>query len=237
MAIEPFLAMTAAEIENSSILPSKICWMACHFSPYGTGLSNLPRSLPEGSLLILNDRTPIHGHDPVQIEQELKSCSDSCAPIALLLDFQRQGCKETAALVRHLLQTLPYPVVVSDIYAGEQECPVFLPPVPPSAGLESHISLWESRDIWLELGLDGEELRLTEEGCTATSLPNFSPPEKFHRDERLHCGYHIEVGEDVRFTLWRTMDDLRALMAEAEKLGISNFVGLYQELGHFPVRK
>lgn len=234
MAIDPFLAMTAAEIENNSILPSKIGWMACHFSPYGTGLSNLPRQLPESSLLILNDRTPIHGHDPERIAAQLSECIRGLHCAALLLDFQRPDCAETAALIQHLLQALSCPVVVSDVYAKALDCPVFLPPVPPSAGLGTHISLWEGRDIWLEIGLDGEELRLTEEGCTATSLPHFSPPEEGHRDERLHCRYHIGMGEDIRFTLWRTLEDLQALMAEAEKLGISNFVGLYQELEQLP---
>ena len=46
MAIRPFLAMTAAEIRGTETLPPKTAWMACHFSPYSTGLSNLPKDLP-----------------------------------------------------------------------------------------------------------------------------------------------------------------------------------------------
>ena len=46
MAITPFLAMTAAEFRKKEDLPDKIAWMACHFSPYGLGLSNLPQRLP-----------------------------------------------------------------------------------------------------------------------------------------------------------------------------------------------
>ena len=60
MAIAPFLAMTAAEMQNSSQLPPKIAWMACHFSPYGLGLSNLPKELPSDSLLMVDDITPPH---------------------------------------------------------------------------------------------------------------------------------------------------------------------------------
>ena len=71
MAIRPFLAMTAAEIRNTAILPSRTAWMACHFSPYGRGLSNIPSVLEEGSLLILDDITPIRGHDPEVITQQL----------------------------------------------------------------------------------------------------------------------------------------------------------------------
>ena len=58
MAIAPFLAMTAAETRNHSVLPPKIAWMACHFSPYGLGLSNLPQRLPPHALLLLDDITP-----------------------------------------------------------------------------------------------------------------------------------------------------------------------------------
>ena len=71
MAIAPFLAMTGAEMRNNSFLPEKIAWMACHFSPYGLGLSNLPRSLPPGSLLMVDDITPIGKHDPSIILDQL----------------------------------------------------------------------------------------------------------------------------------------------------------------------
>ena len=52
MAMDVFLAMTAAEICGNRNLPANLGWMACHFSPYGTGLSNLPKQLPPSSLLI-----------------------------------------------------------------------------------------------------------------------------------------------------------------------------------------
>ena len=71
MAMARYLAMTAAEMMGGAPLPGKTAWMACHFSPYSTGLCNLPAALPPGSLLILNDRTPIHGHDPERICREL----------------------------------------------------------------------------------------------------------------------------------------------------------------------
>jgi hypothetical protein len=37
------------------------------------------------------------------------------------------------------------------------------------------------------------------------------------------------VGENIRFTLFRTEQDLLDLLAEAKHLGISRAVGLYQE--------
>ena len=230
MALTRYLAMTAAEIANCTEFPPHIGWMACHFSPYGTGLSNLPRQLPDGSLLILNDRTPIHGHNPGQVAAQLSECIDELHCAALLLDFQRPDCKETAALIDYLLTALSCPVVVSDIYAEGFHCPVFLPPVPPSVGLETYVDRWKGRDIWMEIGLDGEQIRLTEDGATVTPLPHFVPPDMGHFDKTLHCHYQIEVHEDIRFTLWQTKEDLNTIISEAEELGVFSIVGLYQEL-------
>ena len=71
MVLPLYLAMTAAEMYAVSSLPEKVAWMACHFSCYGTQLSNCPDSLPEGSMLIVNDRTPPAKHDPQRIIQQL----------------------------------------------------------------------------------------------------------------------------------------------------------------------
>lgn len=229
MAIEPFLAMTAAEIANSTELPSKIGWMACHFSPYGTGLSNLPKALPKGSMLILNDRTPIHGHDPKQIAQELALCMDTFDCSSLLLDFQYPGCAETAALICYLSDALDRSLVVSEPYARNFEYPVFLPPVPPSCPLEEHIRPWTGRDIWLEISTDGESIALTEQGANVTPLPRFLSPGEGFFDTKLHCHYKIEVDENILFTLWRTRENLNVLIREAEELGVKGTVGLYQE--------
>ena len=74
MPIAHYLAMTAAEMAGNSVLPDRMAWMACHFSPSGVGLSNLPHWLPPGSLLILDDSTPIHDHDPQRVASELSAC-------------------------------------------------------------------------------------------------------------------------------------------------------------------
>ena len=91
MAIRPFLAMTAAEIQGTETLPPKTAWMACHFSPYSTGLSNLPKALPPGSMVILDDITPIHGHDAEAIAAQLRSRLEEIECSGVLLDFQRPG--------------------------------------------------------------------------------------------------------------------------------------------------
>ena len=79
MTLPMHLAMTAAELACCDSLPSHPAWMACHFSPYGTGLSNLPEHLPEGALLILNDRTPVFGHDPQVICAQLHQIYEASA--------------------------------------------------------------------------------------------------------------------------------------------------------------
>ena len=230
MAIMPFLAMTAAEIAKKEALPEKLAWMACHFSPYGLGLSNLPRTLPPGSLLMVDDITPIRGHDFRIILDQLAERTEALNCSGILLDFQRPGSEETAALVAVLTQDLPCPVAVSHLYAGAGSFPVFLPPVPLSVPPEDHLAPWQGREIWLELALDGEEIIVTAEGAAFTHLPYPSPSEMGFRDEALCCHYRcIQEEDSVKFLLWRTEEDLEKLMKKAEDSGITSAVGLYQE--------
>ncbi len=229
MAIPLYLAMTAAEFSTCTALPEKIAWMACHFSAYGTSVSNLPRTLPEGSLLILNDRTPVHGHDPHRIADALAQAAAELKCSGVLLDFQRPGCEETAKIAK-ALQALPCPVCVSECYAQALPCPVFLPPVPPHRPISEHLAPWAGREIWLEAALEGEELTLTESGCHISS-PGVPIQNPEHTDEALFCRYRIAVEERcARFFLYRSRDDLAALLDAAGKLGVSRAVGLWQEL-------
>lgn len=230
MALPLYLAMTAAEIRAKTALPSKLSWMACHFSPYGTGLSNLPRNLPEGTMLILNDRTPIHGHDRALITEELSALVTELRCDSVLLDFQRPGIEETAALANTIVTELPCPVGVSEQYARGLTCPVFLPPVPPDTPLAEHLRPWQDREIWLEAALAGQVITLTEAGSSATPLPHSASPEDGFRDDALHCHYRIEVDESARFTLFRTPQDLSELLEEAAQYEVTRAVGLYQEL-------
>lgn len=234
MAIAPFLAMTAAEFCAAPTPPSKIAWMACHFSPYGLGLSNLPKELPPGSLLMVDDVTPPYRHDPAFIAEQLSMRADVLQCSGILLDFQRGGCSETQSMVKHLISALPYPVVVSECYAQDLDCPVILSPVPPSAPLEEYLLPWKGRKIWIELGLEGEILTLTESGCQVTPFPHPDLEVEGFRDEALYCHYSIQTEEtSARFTLWRTQDDLMKLLEETESMGIKGVVGLYQELDRY----
>ena len=231
MAIRQYLAMTASEIAAASPLPPQIAWMACHFSPYGMGLSNQPHKLPKGSLLILNDRTPIHLHDPLLVACQLSSLLQRLSCAGLLLDFQRPGCEELGTLCAFLADTLPYPVAISSLYARYADSPVFLPAAPCHIPLEKYIAPWQGREVWLELALDCQELLLTSQGCRILNIPHPGDTASFHQDERLHCHYRPQVTPgSAMFTLLRTHEDLTDLTSQAEALGITTTVGLYQEL-------
>ena len=226
MALPLYLAQTAAEFTACSHRPPELAWMACHFSPYGTGLSNLPPTLPPDAMVILNDRTPIRGHDPQTILAQLTQLQ----PARLLLDFQRPVCSEAAALAEFLSREMPCPVGVSDGYAQGLSCPVFLPPVPLDVPLAAHFAPWQGREIWLEAALGGLSYAVTAKGAQALPLP--CPPENGQLDPVLHCHYRITLSEtQAEFALWRTREDLDALLEQAQAQGAVLAVGLWQELG------
>ncbi len=230
MALPLYLAMTAGEIQENSDLPPKLGYMACHFSPYGTGLSNLPNRLPAGSLLILNDRTPIRGHDPELIRAQLEHVLSHNGCRGLLLDFQQPEREETAALATRLAHSLPCPVGLSHHYEDAGDGPVFLPPPPPDIPLAEYLQPRKGREIWLEAALDTLVLSVTDQGCTSSPLPRPVLRDGFP-DRKLHCHYQITEHTDrVDFTLFRTREDLTSLLAEAENLGVAMAVGLWQEL-------
>lgn len=235
MAITRYLAMTAAEIDTAHTLPPALGYMACHFSPYSTGLSNIPRHLPPGSMLILTDRTPIHGHDPSLIARQLTDAMAELDCHRLLLDLQRPDVEETRQLVAHLVSALPILPGVSAPYAGSLNCPVLVPPVPPDMAIADHLAPWQGREIWLEAALDPLRLTLTPQGLVRESPCPRSAAAPIHQDPALHCHYTIHLAPDsAQFTLWRTEEDLTALLAEARVLGVSLAVGLYQELAACP---
>lgn len=228
MAIPFYLAMTAAEFSRCDRLPQNIAWMSCRFSPGGKGLSNLPASLPAGSLLILDDQTPPDGHDKGLIRQQLAETMDANHCSGLLLDFQRPDDPQTARIAEELL-SLPCPVCISHLYAKGLSCPVLLPPCPLTTKLPEHLAPWDGRPVWLEAATDSAVITVTEAGSHFSPLlPDGDFP---HKDTRLHCRYRIEAGEnEIRFSLRRTRDDLSKLLEEAEALGVQCAVGLWQEL-------
>ena len=225
MAIDVYLGLTAGEFRKVSPLPRKTAWMACHFSQNSDGLSNVPRSLPEGCLMILDDSAPIQGHDPDRIREELAALAEGHRCAAVLLDFQRPGAGE---MVSVLSKGLPCPVAVSALYGMMTRGPVLLPPVPPFRLLWEHIGDWHGRELWLELSPEGSEVRLEEQGShTEPWWPEGPLP---FRHEALKCRYRTELlpGKAV-FRGCRTAEDLEELLGEAERLGVTAALGLWAE--------
>lgn len=235
MGCPHYLARTQAEFRCEDSYSGPAAWMACHFSPYGTALSNLPRNLPPDSLLMVDDITPIHGHDFGLIGTQLKECVEALKCSGILLDFQRPGYPECEDLVRHLSEVLPCPVCVSSLYGKEGNAPVLLPPPPCCTSLKAYLENWKGREVWLETALEGESVVLTEGGAVSSSLPRFSPPEDGFAEEALHCHYRCETSDDkITFTLWRTREDVEAMLQEAEAQGVTLAVGLYQQWRDHP---
>lgn len=233
MSLPLYLAMTAAEYNLCPQLPPHPAWMACHFSPYSTGLSNFPQNLPPNSMLILNDRTPIAGHDANLIANQLNELAVQLQISSLLLDFQRPDNPETTRLIDTLGKSISLPMGISELYAESKSFPVFLPPPPPNISLEKYLAPWSGREIWLDCALDSMCITVTETGSAYTQQ-TFSSQNPLHYDHTLFCHYQIETdNHSARFLLHRTFDDLINLLEQAEQLGITKAIGLYQELGPY----
>lgn len=238
MGTSRYLAMTAAELSADSPEHSKLAYMACHFSPYSTGLSNIPQALPPGSILILNDRIPICGHDPCRIAGQLEQALEGLSCDSLLLDFQRPGNEETAQLCRLLAEQISCPLGISHHYAQGLDCCVFLPPPGLDTPLAEHLRPWAGRKVWLEAALEAVLFSVKAGGCSPFPLPYELPDGDTFIDESLHCRYRCEVDAgEIRFFLYRTADQLEALLQEAASLGIEKSIGLYQQLKGFPFNK
>jgi len=220
MAIRRYLAMTAEEIARAPSLPEGAAGMYCPFSQgAGASLST--------DVLVLTDHTPADSRAASAVIHQILTGHWE----AVLLDFQRPGNPEALSFAKALLQALPCPTVVSTHYAGELNCPVFLPPLPLCERLREYIAPWNGREIWLDIGTEGLLVTLTKEGAFEKPLPHFPGTEKHHADTGLHCHYSVSVSEDkAEFILWRTREDLEALLQEAEQCGVKAAVGLYQEL-------
>jgi hypothetical protein len=226
-----YLAMTAGEFSAWEQIDAKPAWMACHYASYGTGLSNLPRMLPQGAMVVVNDRIPPAGHTASLITEQLQQLCREASVEAVLLDLQRPGFSENEALVRAVVEALPCPVGVSSLYAQAVACPVFVSCPPPHVTLAAQLAPWEGRELWLELATETEQAVVTAEGADFSASPIDNIPLAF-TDEKLHCRYGTRVLADrAVFTLQRGQQELAALLREAKLLGVSRVIGLYQQLG------
>ena len=231
MRIRCYLAMTGAEFSATPQLSHPVAWMACHFSSYGTGLSNLPPKLPKGSVVIVNDRTPPQGHNMDTVVSQLQQIREAQEDVSFLFDFQRPDDKELTSLVSRLEQLTDCPIAISEIYGKSTSHAVFLQAPPPHASLKKHVADWQNRELWLELALETEKAVVTHDGCRFERAENQALKKPFFYDKALACHYRTHIFSDrVEFMLQRNGETIPLLLQEAEELGIKTAVGLYQQL-------
>lgn len=229
MGLPFYLAMTAWEYQSCSCLPEKPAWMACHFSSYGTALSNIPAEFPKGGLLMVNDRIPPSGHAPEPIARQLLQAVEKFSVQGVILDFQRPFQQELGQIANEILTLLPCPVAVTQAYCTDWKGAVFLPPVPLGMSAEAYLRKWQGRDIWLEISKTPEQLIVTAEGCSRQPQ-NQLPGMPVFQEGSLFCHYSTEVQQNrAVFSLWRTDEDLEKMLEQASILGVSGAIGLYQE--------
>ena len=133
MPIPLFLAMSPYEFTVCGKLPPRVAWMSLRFSPSGQGLSNQPKALPPGSLMILDDWIPWHGHSSSRIAQELEQLLGRLGCCGLLLDFERPPQTETLLLANALsclCKQRGIPMAAPPAYLVNDHMEVFLPPLP-----------------------------------------------------------------------------------------------------------
>ena len=238
MVLPLYLALTAADF---SVLPSPsfpCAYMACHFSPYSEGLSGIPESLPKKAMLILNDRMACAGHSPDLAAGQLADAVSRLSCESVLLDFQRPPEPESLALVKTIIKKLPCPAAVTEGFAEPFDCPVFLSPAPLHIPLDQHMAPWSNREIWLEAALCQEEVLITGKGMACNPIFPTEQLEGGFYDEALRCCYRTQItGESINFTLFDTPESLEKKLELATELGVSRAVGLWQELGTFPIGK
>ncbi len=224
-----YLAATMREME--AFTPKKAAYLSCHFSPSGQGLSNVPYSLPQDSLLLLDDSMPVCGHSPAMIVKQLRDLVERFDLKAILLDFQGEKDAQLGNMAQAILQGIPCPVAVTENYANDLGCPVFLSAPPVDTALEKHLSKWLKQGVFLEIAPCGTKIEVAKNGCKKSPLMFGNAGILPLYNEKLCCHYDVEVFPDrAVFTLTRTREDLAALADKALVLGVLGAVGLYQEL-------
>ena len=231
MVLPLYLALTAAEFSSDLPVSFPCAYMACHFSPYTEGISNIPETLPEGSILILNDRMPCQGHSADLAVHQLNEAVSRLKSKSVLLDFQRPPEPESLAIAERIIASLSCPVAATEWYAACSNCPIFLSPGPLHQPIDTYLAPWKGREIWLEAALCHEEVLITEAGMTHRSVfPTEQLSDGFY-DKDLRCCYQSKIDNDsIRFTLFDTPESLEKKLEAAASLGVTRAVGLWQEL-------
>lgn len=234
MFLPIYLATTAQEFTQFKDIPSTLCYLACHFSASGVGLSNFPVTLPAGSILCIDDSTPIANHKAKIITQQIEELIKAFNPCGILLDFQRPDNPNAPQIIESILDCATCDVAVSHIYAKEYSCPVFLPPLPFRMTVKEYLKPWAEREIWLEIGNDKEIAIVTENSFGAERVYNIPKSKMQFRDPSLLCHYCTLIKQDhIAIHFHRTAQDLQELQWKAKEHGVTKFLGLWQQLQQF----
>ncbi len=182
MGTEIYVVMTGKEIRDCGKLPEKIAYLGCHFG--GNGLVGLPDGLPEGSMLLIDDRV-------VPQESDIESALAQLKPLlpkfsGIYLDFQREETPKEAANL--LVEKLPFPVGVPKRFG------IGIPVLPPRQ-LNLLPGDYYHPGCWTEAAMTAWELTVTKDGCSKKEVPrkkDFSG----HYSEILYCSYSVEMDEE-----------------------------------------
>ena len=184
-------------------------------------------------MLILDDRQNCFTHSPDQVARQLLDAVQQLGCESILLDFQRPADPESITMARTIVEALPCPVAVTEEFAKDLTCPVFLAPCPLHVPLQTYLQPWLGRELWMEAALCQEIITVTRNGTTFTPDYPVDLTGGFF-EPNLLCRYRIAVSpEKITFTLFDTSESLKKKLEQAHTLGISRFVGLYQELSAF----
>lgn len=206
------------DTKENPTFPGNLAILGMHLSQDGMHLAGIPETVPEGCILLLDDRILPEKIDEDAILRQLASVLHKRSPKSLYLDFQRESVHSTS-LIRRITESYPEITAVSALYAEGLSCPVVLPPIPLYKKVEEVLSPWQGREIWIEQDLSAWEVTVTKDGADVKSTA--IPRESGFFDEALCCRYCIKTEENAAiFTLFSTSETLQKQAEKAASLGV-----------------
>lgn len=228
MEIPWFPAITQEEIQTLSTLPPHYAWMSCHFDPIGNGISNLPKSLPPDSILILNDQIPYNEHNTEIMIQQLEECIQNWQLHGVLLDLERPVSEELKEIISIMVSSLPCPIACGKNLEIEKLLSVVeMPPL-----LENPREYFQrKKGAWLELRKQKETYSIDKNGCRLQSGEElYGEISEGLKDTALCVNYRFTVNsENAGLGIWRDRHDRKKIIKYAIESGIDTIIGLYQE--------
>lgn len=213
MAREVYAAITGEEMGKISILPQNIAYLGTHFE--GNTLVDIPEALPEGSLLLIDDRVI---PENVSIDLVIVSLSHLFPCLSgIYLDFQQEDTPKD--LVHSLLKALPVPVGVPRRFG------LGIPVVPPR-----RLSMLPEKHYlpgcWAEGAVSAWELTLTKDGCTKKEVS--AKESAYEEYSKLFCRYAVE--NDAEKAVFHLQNNRELLHREiAGNPSVDKWIVLYRD--------